>query len=92
MTIDEFEQNIAPYMRHGWVAMDRGPSIVWRWYIRQPYPDIEKGVWVTDMSCKKCSLANFDMPFIANWPNSLIEVGINNEQHSQIGDEKWILG
>lgn len=31
MTIDEFKENIAPYMRKGWVAMDKGGE--WLWWL-----------------------------------------------------------
>ena len=30
MTIDEFKKNIAPYMKKGWVAMDK--SECWSFY------------------------------------------------------------
>lgn len=33
----------------------------------------------------------FDIEPVDDWKELLIEVGINGEQRSQIGDEKWIL-
>lgn len=75
---EEFMVKIAPNMEHGWIAMDKGPWVNWRWYIRRPLPDLEKGVWVTDMSCGKCSLKNFRINFNGDWTESLREVGNEN--------------
>lgn len=87
MTIDEFKQNIAPYMRHGWVAMGEKTK---QWFFTETEPEAckELNAWYV---MGTIDLDMFDIEPVDNWKESLIEVGINNKQHSQIGDEKWIL-
>ena len=43
MTIDEFKKNIAPYMRKGWVAMDR--DCTYKFYKYKPKRNDILGQW-----------------------------------------------
>lgn len=69
MTIDEFKKNIAPYMKKGWVAMDKDNK--WYFYNNKPQSLIEHWISSDFMSY----LNMFDIEPVDNWRESLIEVG-----------------
>ncbi len=66
-------QDIIPFMKDGWVAMDK--SGAYRWFLRKPYANEDYGVFRTDISCKTCSLRCFDIAPADDWTKSLIKVG-----------------
>ena len=74
MTIDEFKKNIAPFMRKGWVAMDKD-NLYW-WYRRKPRK------LITYWNAKRlkgndiCYLPIlFNIKPVKDWTQSLIKVG-----------------
>lgn len=71
MTIDEFKKNIAPYMRKGWVAMDKDGDY-W-WYDKKPTLGIKNGIWVYKSEAR--NLKAFDIKPVKDWTKSLIKVG-----------------
>ena len=72
MTIDEFKKNIAPYMKKGWVAMDK--DCIYFLYNTKPMIDIEKEEWDYDDTCFGLSYM-FNIEPVEDWTKSLIEVG-----------------
>lgn len=74
MTIDEFKEKIAPYMKKGWVAMC--PSDDWRFYNTKPKIVLEywHNIWSGSDSYSS-SLDMFNIEPVDNWKESLIEVG-----------------
>ena len=49
MTIDEFKKNIAPYMKKGFVAMNKDET--WTWFNMKPKVDLKTNFWeVSDWS------------------------------------------
>lgn len=74
MTIDEFKKNIAPFMRKGYVAMDKDET--WWWYRNKPRN--LKVCWSAETKTENdiCFLAKlFNIEPVENWTKSLIEVG-----------------
>ncbi len=74
MTIDEFKENIAPYMMKGWAAMDQDKRY-W-WFIRKPRKF--KHSWCLSASTGNdfyCISRLFDIEPVEDWTKSLIEVG-----------------
>lgn len=71
MTIDEFKKNIAPFMRKGWVAMDKDNSY-W-WYDTKPTSGIINTQWMNMSEAR--TLAVFNIEPAREWTKSLIEVG-----------------
>ena len=76
MTIDEFKKNIAPYMKKGWVAMDR--DCTYKFYKYKPKRNDILGQW----RCRY-SYTILDRIFtiaptnpVDDWTKSLIEVGV----------------
>ena len=65
-------QEIIPFMKKGWVAMDK--SGAYRWFLRKPYANEDYGVFRTDISCTTCSLRCFDIAPADDWKKSLIQV------------------
>ena len=72
MMIDEFKKNIAPYMRKGYVAMDR--DCEYFYYNTKPMIDIEKEEWDYDDICSNLNYI-FNIKPVDDWTKSLIEVG-----------------
>lgn len=74
MTIDEFKKNIAPFMRKGYVAMDKDKRY-W-WFIRKPrklkYSWCLRALIGNDLYCIS---RLFNIEPVENWTKSLIEVG-----------------
>ena len=72
MTIDEFKKNIAPFMRPGYVAMDKNG----RWYYYRSHPDcsLYDRTWNANAFCE-CLFLPFDIEPVEDWTKSLIEVG-----------------
>ena len=74
MTIDEFKKNIAPYMRKGYVAMDKD-NFYW-WYSNKPRK--LKSHWNAKIEKENdiCFLAKlFNIEPVEDWTKSLIKVG-----------------
>ena len=74
MTIDEFKKNIAPYMRKGYVSMDKDET--WWWYMNKPRN--LKVCWDAETKTENdiCFLAKlFKIEPVEGWTKSLIEVG-----------------
>ncbi len=72
MTIDEFKENIAPYMNEGWIAMDKDNT--WWWFNVKPiaYDD----VWILYISGYNCLIKDIiTIEPVEDWTKSLIEVG-----------------
>ena len=70
MTIDEFKKNIAPYMKRGWVAMERDGT----WEYSRKKPKIISGMgscWDRGFRLDDW----FNIEPVDNWKESLIEVG-----------------
>ena len=65
-------QDITPFMKKGWVAMD--DDGLWRWYEDKPIALC--GAWLRpSMNCKVCKLESFDIDPADDWSKSLIKVG-----------------
>ena len=73
MTIDEFKEKVAPYMKKGWIAMDQ--DCVYFYYNTKPRIDIEKEEWDYDHTCSGLSYI-FNIEPVKDWTKSLIEVGV----------------
>lgn len=75
MTIDEFKKNIAPYMKKGYVAMDKDKN--WLWSSRKLKIYLNEGCWGNNVfSCKFINLSHiFNIKPVKDWTKSLIEVG-----------------
>ena len=71
MTIDEFKEKVAPYMRKGWVAMDQ--DCVYFYYNTKPMINIEKEEWDYDDTCSDLSYM-FNIEPVVDWTKSLIEI------------------
>lgn len=70
MTIDEFKKNIAPYMKKGFVAMDKDG--LYCYYKYKPVLDVR--VWIsTNGDYEELSCLNIEP--VEDWTKSLIEVG-----------------
>jgi hypothetical protein len=66
-------QDIIPFMKPGWVAMDEDGS--WCWYEKEPYIEssIVGGYWQSN-ACEWIP-ACFDIAPANDWTKSLIKVG-----------------
>ncbi len=74
MTIDEFKEKIAPYMKRGWICYD--PSIkYWMWFKIKPKANIEKKTWLLYDYCAFCTVVEFNIEPVEDWVKSLMEVG-----------------
>lgn len=78
MTIDEFKEKVAPYMKKGWIAMDKDKT--WFWYKEKPrrfrvYWRIKTGTM--NETCFLGKLFNIEPA--EDWTKSSIEVGGKNE-------------
>lgn len=73
MTIDEFKKNIAPFMRKGWVAMDKGGE--WRWWQYEPVQIPEENCWWEIFGDYIRLSLVFNIEPVEDWTQSLIEVG-----------------
>lgn len=64
---------IMPFMKDGWVAMDK--SGTWYWYDEEPY--IENGAWLNDgiLSNLEC----FNIAPVSDWTKLLIKVENKDE-------------
>lgn len=73
ITIDEFKKNIAPYMKHGWVAMS---GLEKKWFYAETKPDTCNIVdtWFVKNAIDLEEMFNIEP--VSDWKNSLIEVGI----------------
>ena len=71
MTIDEFKKNIAPYMRKGYVAMDKDTN--WFYYSVKPKIKLTLESWDSDGDFS--DLIAFNIEPVEDWTKSLIEVG-----------------
>lgn len=77
MTIEEFKKNIAPFMKKGFVAMNKDET--WTWFNMKPKVDLKTKFWeVSDWSAYWYDLdltVLEDIEPVENWTQSLIEVG-----------------
>lgn len=74
MTIDEFKKNIAPFMRPGYVAMDKDG--MWWWYTYKPICYLSGEVWRANKNSDYTYLSYaFNIEPVEDWTKSLIEVG-----------------
>ena len=72
MTIDEFKKNIAPFMRKGYVAMDKDKT--WCFFTKKPLKG--KLIWLPDVEDGYVELTTlFNIEPADDWTKSLIEVG-----------------
>ena len=71
MTMDEFKENIAPYMNKGWVAMNGNG--LYCYYEYKPVLDCR--TWV-DLKGDYIELTCFDIKPVEDWTISLIKVGV----------------
>lgn len=71
-------QDIIPFMKKGWVAMDS--NCKWGWYDKKPI--IRKGIWMPNDNGENYEMLNiaFDIAPADDWTKSLICIkGKNNE-------------
>lgn len=68
-------QDIIPFMKEGWVAMDMDNS--WIWFTDKPIINSKSTMWFSTGYC--CRLSAFDIAPADDWTKSLIKVGGNNE-------------
>lgn len=68
-------QDIIPFMKKGWVAMDKDGE--WFWFEQKPSKSICDGyVWVRRNPCDFEIISNiFDIAPADDWEKSLIKVG-----------------
>lgn len=72
-------QDIIPFIKKGWVAMDKCGE--WWWYPKEPYADDDKNEWffIDRTECPKSAikLSNLfgDIAPADDWTKSLIKVG-----------------
>ena len=70
-------QDIIPFMKEGWVAMDSNG--IWRWYDRKPIKDSFDGMrWLLNEKSDWhgfSELESFDIAPADDWTKSLIKVG-----------------
>lgn len=67
-------QDIIPYMKDGWVAMDEDGS--WCWYVDKPIRDELLLQWLPEGDCIYEELGGvFDIAPADDWTKSLIKVG-----------------
>ncbi len=72
MIIDEFKKNIAPYMRKGWVAMDKNGK--WFYYTEKPICRSLDGHWVVK-AYNALSMLQFSLEPAKDWSKSLMRCG-----------------
>lgn len=92
MTLDEFKRNVAPYMRHGWIAMDEDEE--WFWYEDKPREVGDK--WLGDGYILLTGLLEFfEVKPLTDWTQSCFEVGIVDHRHDnldlKLSKAKWAL-
>lgn len=75
MTIEEFKKNIAPYMRKGWVVMDKNG--LWFYHSLRPILNIKHSEWDSAgiESIMVGIIDAFNIEPVEDWTKSLIEVG-----------------
>jgi hypothetical protein len=68
---------IMPYMKRGWVAMDKNKN--WHWFIHKPYISVKEGT--TMWAMRRASPYNvislsgcFDIEPVEDWTKSLMEI------------------
>jgi hypothetical protein len=69
-------QDIIPFMKKGWVAMERLDE--WYWFDKKPWCNEECGVWEANAQSDWhgfCELNAFDIAPADDWTKSLIKVG-----------------
>lgn len=66
-------QNIIPFMKDGWVAMDE--SGVWNWWECKPKIEHNSDWWWTEKGELCCLSDAFDIAPVDDWTKSLIKVG-----------------
>ena len=71
-------QDIVPFMKKGWVAMD--DNGIWVWYATKPFIQKKEGIWqvkksVTNTSYDEFPRSTFDIAPADDWTKSLIKVG-----------------
>ena len=65
-------QDIIPFMKDGWVAMDEDGE--WNWWAQKPQIKHESYWWVA--TGEQCCLSDgFDIAPVDDWTKSLIKVG-----------------
>lgn len=72
--------DITPFMRKGWVAMDKDGA--WFWFEQKPLKSIYDGdMWVRQNPCDYENISEiFDIAPVDDWTKSLICIkGKNNE-------------
>lgn len=71
MTIDEFKEKIAPYMKKGWVAMDSNESYFYYKY----KPNLNNYMWISIDKNYDTLSSYFNIEPVEDWTKSLIKVG-----------------
>lgn len=67
-------QDITPFMKPGWVAMDENQE--WFWFENKPKPVIEDGFWTLENGlAAEISITAFNIAPADDWTKSLIKVG-----------------
>ena len=73
MIIDEFKEKVAPYMKKGYVAMDKDNT--WCYFTKKPFTYKNAIVWFPDVNDEDMILSMFNIEPVEDWTKSLIEVG-----------------
>lgn len=67
-------QDIVPFMKKGWVAMDEDGR--WFWHENKPFIEKLKCAWFNySGTCRMVNLGAFDIAPADDWTKSLIKVG-----------------
>ena len=67
-------QDIIPFMKKGWVAMDKDKE--WCWFEEKPVKSVCDDMWVRTNPCNFQSISTiFDIAPADDWTKSLIKVG-----------------
>lgn len=77
LSVNEFRHKIAPYMKHGWVAMTE----LKKWEYFSTKPEIIYDCWCSfweGSEGQSYPLSMFEIEPVEDWRESLFEVGITN--------------
>lgn len=74
MSIKAEIEDISPFIKQGYVAMDANGR--WRWYKHKPHTNESKGMWLRDeIEHPWCDLWCLDIEPVDDWTKSLIKIG-----------------
>lgn len=80
-------QDIIPFMKDGWVAMDSDGK--WGWYGKKPAVDKELLQWYPDDGSGLYEMLDipFDIAPADDWKKSLIKVDHISQEGKKVGEE-----